>query len=83
MAISVSIEAAELMEHFQWKNDTECTEHIKNNREAVADELASAAELAMGKTAAIPAALIQGFSYPEGEGYGREIVRPPENDLFR
>ena len=50
---------------------------------AVADELASAAELAMGKTAAIPAALIQGFSYPEGEGYGGEIVRPPENDLFR
>jgi coenzyme F420-0:L-glutamate ligase/coenzyme F420-1:gamma-L-glutamate ligase len=49
----------------------------------VADELASAAELAMGKTAAIPVALIQGFSYPEGEGYGREIVRPPENDLFR
>jgi len=56
---------------------------LKATQMAVADELASAAELAMGKTAAIPAALIQGFSYPEGEGYGREIVRPPENDLFR
>ena len=43
MAISVSIEAAELMEHFQWKNDTECIEHIKNNREAVADEMADVA----------------------------------------
>ena len=43
MAISVSIEAAELMEHFQWKTDTECTEHIKNNREAVADEMADVA----------------------------------------
>ena len=43
MAISVSIEAAELMEHFQWKNDTECTEHIRNNREAVADEMADVA----------------------------------------
>ena len=43
MAISVSIEAAELMEHFQWKNDTECTEHIENNREAVADEMADVA----------------------------------------
>jgi len=56
---------------------------LKATQMAVADELASAAELAMGKTAAIPVALIQGFSYPEGEGYGREIVRPPENDLFR
>ncbi len=43
MAISVSIEAAELMEQFQWKNDTECAEHIKNNREAVADEMADVA----------------------------------------
>ena len=43
MAISVSIEAAELMEHFQWKNDTECAEHIKNNREEVTDELADVA----------------------------------------
>ena len=42
-AISVSIEAAELMEHIQWKTDTECTEHIKNNREAVADEMADVA----------------------------------------
>ena len=43
MAISVSIEAAELMEHFQWKNDAECAEHIKNNSEAVADEMADVA----------------------------------------
>ena len=33
MAISVSIEAAELMEQFQWKNDAECEEHLQANRE--------------------------------------------------
>ena len=56
---------------------------LKATRMAVADELASAAELVMGKTNDIPVALIQGFIYPEGEGYGRDIVRPSENDLFR
>ena len=56
---------------------------LKTTRMAVADELASAAELAMGKTDDIPVALIQGFAYPEGEGYGREIIRPSEDDLFR
>ncbi|MEE8349648.1 MAG: coenzyme F420-0:L-glutamate ligase [Acidobacteriota bacterium] len=56
---------------------------IKATQIAVADELASAAELVMGKTEAIPVALIQGFVYPKGDGYGRTIIRPSENDLFR
>ncbi len=43
MAISVSIEAAELMEQFQWKNDAECEEHLQANRESVADEMADVA----------------------------------------
>jgi coenzyme F420-0:L-glutamate ligase/coenzyme F420-1:gamma-L-glutamate ligase len=50
---------------------------------AVADELASAAELAKGKLKQIPIVVIRGYDYPEGEGSGREMVRPPENDLFR
>jgi coenzyme F420-0:L-glutamate ligase/coenzyme F420-1:gamma-L-glutamate ligase len=50
---------------------------------AVADELASAAELAKGKLKQIPVVVIRGYDYPEGEGSGREMVRPPENDLFR
>ena len=40
LALSLVLEAAELMEHFQWKNDEESLEHIKNNKEAVEDELA-------------------------------------------
>ncbi len=56
---------------------------LRTTQMAVADELASAAELTMGKTDDIPVALIQGFAYPEGEGFGREIVRPSKNDLFR
>ena len=50
---------------------------------AVADELASAAELALGKTAARPVALVHGAYPPLGEGSIRDLVMAPENDLFR
>ena len=43
MALSISIEAAELLEHFQWKNATEYEEHVQTNRESVADEMADVA----------------------------------------
>ena len=49
---------------------------------AVADELAGAAELVMGKANKIPAALVRGYQVPEGEGSARELVIPPERDLF-
>ncbi len=50
---------------------------------AVADELASAAELALGKTAARPVALVRGANPPLGEGTIGDLVMAPENDLFR
>ena len=50
---------------------------------AVADELAAAAELVMGKAEGIPAALVRGYRVPSGEGSARELVMPPERDLFR
>ena len=50
---------------------------------AVADELASAAELALGKTAGRPVALVRGASPPLGEGTIADLVMAPENDLFR
>jgi coenzyme F420-0:L-glutamate ligase/coenzyme F420-1:gamma-L-glutamate ligase len=50
---------------------------------AVADELASAAELVLGKTAARPVALVRGARPPLGEGSIRDVLMAPENDLFR
>jgi coenzyme F420-0:L-glutamate ligase/coenzyme F420-1:gamma-L-glutamate ligase len=50
---------------------------------AVADELASAAELALGKTAGRPVALVRGAQPPPGEGTSRDLVIPEANDLFR
>jgi coenzyme F420-0:L-glutamate ligase/coenzyme F420-1:gamma-L-glutamate ligase len=50
---------------------------------AVADELASAADLVMGKGDGIPAALIRGYQGPRGSGRGADLVRPVDEDLFR
>jgi coenzyme F420-0:L-glutamate ligase / coenzyme F420-1:gamma-L-glutamate ligase len=50
---------------------------------AVADEIASAAELALGKIAGRPVALVRGASPPLGEGSIGEVLIPSENDLFR
>jgi coenzyme F420-0:L-glutamate ligase/coenzyme F420-1:gamma-L-glutamate ligase len=50
---------------------------------AVADELASAAELALGKATGRPVALIRGANPPMGEGSIRDLLMPRENDLFR
>ena len=50
---------------------------------AIADELASAAELAMGKTDRVPAVIIRGYRADGEPGSGRQLVRPPAEDLFR
>jgi len=49
---------------------------------AMADELASAAELVMGKADSVPVAIIRGVT-SGGGGSGRDLIRPPEKDLFR
>jgi coenzyme F420-0:L-glutamate ligase/coenzyme F420-1:gamma-L-glutamate ligase len=49
---------------------------------AVADEIAGAAELVMGKTAGIPAAVVRGLEL-EGVGTAGDLVMPAERDLFR
>jgi coenzyme F420-0:L-glutamate ligase/coenzyme F420-1:gamma-L-glutamate ligase len=56
---------------------------MKSTVRAVADELASAAELTFGKRAGRPVALVRGAWFERGEGSIRELVMPAEFDLFR
>ena len=49
---------------------------------AVADEIAAAAQLVMGKLDGIPAALVRGLDV-RGAGLGSDLVMPRERDLFR
>jgi NTP pyrophosphatase (non-canonical NTP hydrolase) len=39
LALSLILEAAEVLEHFQWKNLEEMQEHLRTNRDDVAEEL--------------------------------------------
>ena len=56
---------------------------MRSTVRAVADELASAAELAFGKAAARPVAIVRGAAFNRGEGSIRDVVMPAANDLFR
>lgn len=57
---------------------------IRIKRTAIADELASAAELVIGQTnEGVPVAIIRGYSYPKSEtANAKQMIRPPEEDLF-
>jgi coenzyme F420-0:L-glutamate ligase/coenzyme F420-1:gamma-L-glutamate ligase len=56
---------------------------MRSTLRAVADELASAAELALGKTSGRPVAIVRGATFTRGEGSIREVVMPADFDLFR
>ena len=49
---------------------------------AVADEIAGAAELVMGKTDGVPAVIVRGVEV-SGEGRGADLLMPRDRDLFR
>ncbi len=58
---------------------------LRIKRTAIADELASAAELVIGQTnEGIPVAIIRGYNYQSSEkASANELARPKERDLFR
>jgi coenzyme F420-0:L-glutamate ligase / coenzyme F420-1:gamma-L-glutamate ligase len=49
---------------------------------AIADEIAAAAGIVMGKTSRIPAVIVRGL-HLEGGGTGHDLIRPRAEDLFR
>jgi coenzyme F420-0:L-glutamate ligase/coenzyme F420-1:gamma-L-glutamate ligase len=55
---------------------------LQATRIAVADEIAGAAELVLGKARQVPAAIVRGVD-AGGEGSATELVMPRERDLFR
>jgi coenzyme F420-0:L-glutamate ligase/coenzyme F420-1:gamma-L-glutamate ligase len=55
---------------------------LRTTQIAVADEIAGAAELVLGKASGIPAAIVRGVDV-RGEGSAAELVMPRERDLFR
>jgi coenzyme F420-0:L-glutamate ligase/coenzyme F420-1:gamma-L-glutamate ligase len=56
---------------------------MKSTIRATADEIATAAELAMGKVSGRPAAVVRGAHPTRGEGRITDMLMPAEFDLFR
>jgi len=56
---------------------------MRSTVRAVADELASAAELAFGKSDGRPVAVVRGAAFRRGEGSIRDVLMPEAFDLFR
>jgi coenzyme F420-0:L-glutamate ligase / coenzyme F420-1:gamma-L-glutamate ligase len=54
---------------------------LRSSRVAIADEIASAADLARGKAEGVPVVVVRGLCL-EGDGTAQEIVIEPELDLF-
>jgi coenzyme F420-0:L-glutamate ligase/coenzyme F420-1:gamma-L-glutamate ligase len=55
---------------------------LRTTQIAIADEIAGAAELVLGKARGVPAAMVRGLEL-SGEGSARELVMPADRDLFR
>ena len=50
---------------------------------AIVDEIAAAADLAMGKAAGVPVAIVRGVEWSHGSARATDLVRPPHEDMFR
>ena len=56
---------------------------LRSTVTSLADELASAAEVVMGKTSQIPVAIIRGLTYEQDNDNVGNLLRDPSQDLFR
>jgi coenzyme F420-0:L-glutamate ligase/coenzyme F420-1:gamma-L-glutamate ligase len=82
--VNVAIGADGLRPLIDYRGQKDMFGYVLNvTQMAVADELASAAELVMMKSDGIPVAIIRGFNYTPGPGSASELIRPEEEDLFR
>jgi len=50
VSLSLLLEAAELLEHFQWKSSGEVEKYAKENKDAIGDEIADVAIYLLGLT---------------------------------
>ena len=80
--VDVAIGVAGISPLADWRGQVDSAGHeLSSTVIAVADEIASAAELVMGKLAGVPAAVVRGLEV-RGVGSARELVMPPDRNLF-
>ena len=80
--VAIGIAGLPALKRYVGQRDPEGYE-LRVTEIAVADEIAGAAELVMGKLDRCPAAIVRGFTLDEPPETAREYVRPAARDLFR
>jgi coenzyme F420-0:L-glutamate ligase/coenzyme F420-1:gamma-L-glutamate ligase len=80
--VAIGVSGIEPLEDLRGRPDAD-GRVMQSTVRAVADEIASAAELAFGKTAGRPVALVRGANPPRGESAITDALIPPGMDLFR
>ena len=80
--VAIGVSGIKPLKDYRGKRDMYGNE-LKVTNIAVADELASAAELVMNKNDKTPIAIIRGYDYEHSEGSARELIRDKSKDLFR
>jgi coenzyme F420-0:L-glutamate ligase/coenzyme F420-1:gamma-L-glutamate ligase len=81
---NVAIGVAGMEPFMDYRGDLDHTDReLVATRICIADELAGAAEMVMGKSSRIPVAIVRGAEVTMGRCSASSIVRPLEDDLFR
>ena len=82
MNVAIGIAGLPALRRYMGQYDPEGYE-LRVTEIAIADEVAAAAELVMGKLDRCPVAIVRGLITPEPSETARDYVRPAERDLFR
>lgn len=80
--VAIGVSGLEVILDLRGTRDAQGRE-LKVTEVAVVDEIAAAADLAMGKAAGVPAALMRGLALSRGEGRAADLIRAPGEDMFR
>jgi coenzyme F420-0:L-glutamate ligase/coenzyme F420-1:gamma-L-glutamate ligase len=80
--VAIGVAGMEVLDDFGGRSDR-AGRVLEHTSIAVADQVAAAAGMAMGKADGIPAVLVRGAPISEGRGRAVDLVRPREQDLFR
>ena len=80
--VAIGISGLDPLKDYKGKNDIYGYQ-LKVTNIAIADELASAAELVMNKSDKVPIAIIRGYNYKISDGSIKPLIRDKVNDLFR
>lgn len=80
--VAIGVAGIDPLKNYAGTRDTHGNEMRVTNI-AIADEIAGAAEMVMGKADQVPVALVRGAPVKSGRGSARQLVRPAAEDLFR